>query len=163
LEDTQDLEDVMYMPGEAIMSLRMELSNLLGEKLAAGVLFRFGFKCGEALVERMKNINPKKNDIEKILPKISNDIGLGKIVDMKRISEEEMVVELDRSTEANAMGDTSKPICDYTRGYLAGITSVFTNKKFYCVESECLSQGENRCIFHLVVFPHKVYLPKKTS
>lgn len=163
MENPQGLEDFMYMPGEAIMSLRLELSNLLGEKLAAGVLFRFGFKCGEALIDRMKNIKPKKQEIEKILPKISNDIGLGEIVNIERISEDEMDVELDKSTEANAIGDTSKPSCDYTRGYLAGITSVITKKKFYCVESECLSQGENRCVFHLVVFPHKVYLPKKTS
>jgi hypothetical protein len=36
-------EPMVSIPGDAINSLRLELGNLLGRKLAAGVLFRFGY------------------------------------------------------------------------------------------------------------------------
>lgn len=151
------------MPGEAIKSLRSELSNLLGEKLAAGALFRFGFRCGEALVERTKSNVTTENDMGEALPNIWAKTGLGKIVKVEEISEEEVEIEQEDSTEARAIGSATQPSCDYTRGYLAGIATMLTNKKFYCVETACISEGKDKCNFQLLVFPHKVYVPKKTS
>lgn len=154
-------ESFVYMPGEAIKSLRTELSNLLGEKLAAGVLFRFGFKCGEALMENTMSVANMKKGISEVLPRIWEQTGLGKIVDIEETSEEEVQIEQEASTEARAIGNADEPSCHYTRGYLAGIATILTEKKFYCVETMCISEGKDRCNFQLVVFPHKVLVPKK--
>lgn len=156
-------DKLVSMPGEAVKSLRLELSNLLGEKLASGVLFRFGFRCGEALVERTKSKISEKEDMNQILPKIWKKTGLGSIINIEEISDEEMVIEYNESVEANFMGPTNTTSCDYTRGYLAGIASVLAKKKYYSVETECISEGKKRCRFQLMVFPHKVYVPKKKS
>ena len=157
------LKNGMFMPADAIKSLRLELSNLLKEKLAAGVLFRFGYKCGEALVD---SDNPKSlNDssMESALPKIWERTGLGSISSIHEISEDEIQIEIIESTEARILGTNDTPSCDYTRGYLAGICSALTKKKFYSVETSCLSQSEKSCKFELVVFPHRVYVPKKVQ
>ncbi len=151
------------MPEEAIKSLRTELSNLLGERLADGVLFRFGFRCGEALVERRISDNLENTDIHKTLPEIWSQTCLGDIVNIEEISEEEIEIEQEESTEAHVTGPSDTPSCNYTRGYLAGIASILTKKKFYCIETECISEGKDTCRFQLVVFPHKVYVAKKTS
>lgn len=151
----------IYMSGEAIKSLRLELSNLLGEKLASGVLFRFGFRCGEALVERARSKTNIEGKIGESLTDIWKQTGLGKIVKIEEISEEEVEIEQQDSTEAKVIGSTAEPSCDLTRGYLAGIATMLTKKKFYCVETDCISEGKDRCNFQLVVFPHKVYVPKK--
>jgi predicted hydrocarbon binding protein len=156
------LKNGMFMPADAIKSLRLELGNLLKEKLAAGVLFRFGYKCGEALVE---SDNPKileESSVESALPKIWDVTGLGSISKIEEISEDEIIIEIIESTEAKVLGSSDAPSCDYTRGYLAGICSALTKKKFYSVETDCLSQNKKTCKFQLVVFPHRVYVPKKT-
>ena len=160
-EKNEGSESFVYMPGEAIKSLRTELSNLLGEKLAAGVLFRFGFRCGEALMERtMSEANTEKG-ISKVLPGIWERTGLGKIVNINETSDEEVQIEQEASTEARVIGNTDEPSCHYTRGYLAGIATILSKKKFYCVETTCISEGKDKCNFQLVVFPHKVLVPKK--
>lgn len=160
-EKNEGSESFVYMPGEAIKSLRTELSNLLGEKLAAGVLFRFGFRCGEALMESTMSDTNKKKGISDVLPKIWEQTGLGKIVNIEETSDEEVQIEQEDSTEAKAIGNADESSCHYTRGYLAGIATILTEKKFYCVETACISEGKERCNFQLVVFPHKVLVPKK--
>ena len=151
----------IFMPEEAIKSLRSELTNLLGEKLAKGVLFRFGYRCGEALVERIMLKDSEEKGITALLIKIWEHTGLGKLVKIEEISEEEIAVEQEGSTEAQVIGSAQSPSCDYTRGYLAGIANMLTKKKFYCVETQCISEGKDRCKFQLQVFPHKVYVPEK--
>lgn len=159
-EKKEGLKTFIYLPEEAIKSLRTELSNLLGEKLASGVLFRFGFRCGEALMERTMSDANKEMGIGEALPDIWKQTGLGKIVKVEEISEEEVEIEQEGSTEARVLGSADEPSCDYTRGYLAGIATILTKKKFYCVETACISEGRDRCNFQLVVFPHKVYVSK---
>ena len=83
----ESFESFIYLPGEAIRSLRSELSNLLGEKLSAGVLFRFGYRCGEAFVERMISEDSAKKGISESLLKIWGQTGLGEIVKIEEISE----------------------------------------------------------------------------
>ena len=151
----------VFLPGEAIKSLRMELENIVGDKLASGVLFRFGYRCGEALVEKKSSDGQSLNAFEEALSSIWKQTGLGTIENINEVSENEMEIEHRDSTEAWVAGESDSPSCDFTRGYLAGITSKITQKKFYCVESECEAMGDQGCRFQLVVFPHRVYVPKK--
>ena len=159
----EESEKLVYMPGDAIKSLRLELSNLLGEKLAAGVLFRFGFRCGEELVERVELENPQTDDIHRSFPLIWEKTGLGKIAKIMDISDEEVEIKHEDSIEAKVLGKTGIPSCDYTRGYLAGMATKLLNKKFYCVETDCISEGKDNCKFQLLVFPHKVLVAKKSD
>lgn len=160
---TERVDSFIILPGEALKSLHLELSNLLGDKLAAGVLFRFGYRCGEAFIERVKLKASKKKGIGETILRIWSKTGLGNIVNIENVSEEELIIQQEGSIEARAIGSADVPSCDYTRGYLAGIANRLTEKKFYCVETECISEGNNKCHFQLLMFPHKVYVPKKSS
>jgi predicted hydrocarbon binding protein len=153
----------IYFPGEAIKSLRMELSNLLGEKLAAGALFRFGYRCGEAFFEQVAQGQESQGDLNDILYKIWGETGLGNIANVEEIAEDEVIVEQENSTEARIQGQADTPSCDFTRGYLAGIANTLTKNRYYCVETACISEGKERCTFRLILFPHKVYVTKNTS
>jgi predicted hydrocarbon binding protein len=99
--------------------------------------------------------------LAKLLPEIWVHTGLGSIVRVQELSEDELEVELEDSTEAVFAGTSSEPMCDFTRGYLAGVMNRVMKKKFYCIEAPCLSEGAPRCIFQMLVFPHKVYVGKK--
>jgi predicted hydrocarbon binding protein len=156
-------EEYILMPGEALRSLRTELCNLLEEKLSVGVLFRFGYRCGEALVERMQTTGEGTTDLEDNLKKYWERTGLGIIVSIEKITTEEVIVEQEMSTEALALEKGVTPSCDYTRGCMAGIANALTGRKYYCIESECISVGKDRCLFHLIEFPHRVYLPMKSK
>lgn len=157
---SENSESQIYFPVEAIKSLRLELSNLLGEKLAAGALFRFGYRCGEAFVERFNMDKRAKEDLNEVLINIWQGTGLGNIRNIEEISKDEVIVEQENSTESKVQGSVESPSCDFTRGYLAGIANMLTQKKYYCVETACISEGKDICTFRLIEFPHKVYVTK---
>ncbi len=151
------------LPRDGIRSLRLELQNLVGEKITSGVLFRFGYKCGESLTEFEEPSDLKAKDFQDVLKKFWKHTGLGAIVKVESISDEETIVILENSTEAISIGESEEPICDFTRGYLAGISSRLSGEKHHCVESECKASGAENCKFHLVVFPHRIYIPKDSK
>jgi bacteriochlorophyll 4-vinyl reductase len=154
-------ESVVSIPGDAIHSLRLELGNLLGKKLAAGVLFRFGYHSGEALAGQNVPDDDAEISIDTLLPDIWIHTGLGSIARVQELSEDEMEVELEDSVEAESAGSSSEPVCDYTRGYLAGVVNRVLGRKYYCIEKSCLAEGAPRCTFQMLEFPHKVYVTKK--
>jgi predicted hydrocarbon binding protein len=156
------LTDISHitLPQDAIRTLRLELENLVGEKIASGVLFRFGYKCGEPLSEFERPSDLEEKELQDVLKKFWKRTGLGAIVKVELVSDEETIVVLENSKEALSMGESQEPICDFTRGYLAGMLSRLSGEKHHCVESECIASGVENCKFHLVVFPHRIYIPK---
>ena len=53
-EGTTTLQTAFFiMPGNALRSLRDELSISTGERMTEGILMRYGIRCGEGMIHRM--------------------------------------------------------------------------------------------------------------
>lgn len=137
------------MPTQILKSLHDEFVDLAGRDAAGAILFRIGYASGEAVTRK---INIEVNGdltLPETLTSLWIEMGLGRII-VTNEPNSRLRVECDGSTEALAMGETGEPSCDLTRGYLAGTTSALTNKRYLCSETECISGGNQVCLFHLV-------------
>jgi len=131
------------MPGIALAHLREELEIVEGDQRARHMLYRYGQRCGRALVESFGLSCEDLPEVKSILEPIWMEAGLSRIK-IESIEESEMVVNLEESVEAKE-GKT----CDFGRGYLSGIVSQLLGQRFETDEVECASQGYMACVMQV--------------
>ncbi|MEW5759390.1 MAG: DUF835 domain-containing protein [Candidatus Thermoplasmatota archaeon] len=137
------------MPGNALKSLRDELQISAGEEMSEGILFRYGFRCGEGMIQRMSLRCTTMKEITELFPSLWAGVGLGKIK-IEEVSEEGALVIFEESVEARHRGQSKKPSCDFTKGYIAGIASALSDKQYTCIEEACISAGDRYCHHRLM-------------
>lgn len=136
------------LPAEALITLRDELEPLANEDVIRAIIFRYGFRSGDACVTSM-GLKAKNSKLFKsLLPDIWEEVGLGRL-HLDDISDDTIELRLSESIEGTVLGDTQRTSCDFTRGYLAGVISNLLGKMYHCKEEECISQGDSQCAFIL--------------
>ena len=130
------------MPGSALLDLREEL-ELIEDKGASDTLERYGYRAGVGLIKTLDVKADDLNQLGDMLPQIWMETGLSRI-NVLEIGEKEIRAGFEESLEA-AHGRK----CDFTRGYLAGITSTLTGRRYEATEIECSSTGAKQCV-HLM-------------
>ncbi len=138
------------MPTQILKSLHDEFVELAGPDAARAILFRIGFASGEAVTKKINIELEGDLTLPETLTSLWIEMGLGRI-NVTEHADGSLHVECDGSTEAIAMGQTGTPSCDLTAGYLAGTTSALSRKRYHCKETDCVSGGNQVCIFELVV------------
>ncbi len=131
------------MPGVALSHLREELEITEGDHKAKLMLYRYGQRCGKALVESYGLECSSLTEVKSIIGPVWMEAGLSRIR-VEASEETEMVVNLEDSLEAKE-GNS----CDFARGYLSGITSQLTGKRFEVDEIECASRGYLACVLQV--------------
>jgi predicted hydrocarbon binding protein len=128
------------MPGIALAHLREELEIVEGDMRARLMIYRYGQRCGRALVESFGLSSGDLTEARTMIEPLWMEAGLSRMK-VESMQESEMVVNLEESVEAKE-GNT----CDFARGYLSGITSQLTGKRFEVDEVECASTGYPACV-----------------
>lgn len=131
------------MPGIALAHLREELEIVEGDQRARLMLYRYGQRCGRALVESFGLSVESLLEIKSIIEPIWMEAGLSRLK-IESVEESEMVVNLEESVEAKE-GKT----CDFARGYMSGIVSQLLGKRYEVDEVECSSQGYMTCVMQV--------------
>lgn len=131
------------MPGIALAHLREELEIVEGDARARHMLYRYGQRCGRALVESFGLSCDSLSEIKSVIEPIWMEAGLSRIR-IESLEESEMIVNLEESVEAKE-GKT----CDFARGYLSGIVSQLLRERFEVDEVECSSQGYMACVMQV--------------
>jgi predicted hydrocarbon binding protein len=131
-------EPYFVMPSSALLALREELQISEGVEMSREALYRYGMRCGEALVRNLGVTTPIA-DFSGIFQSLWFEIGLGR-PSVDQVSEEEIVVSFSESIEVSPNNS-----CDFTRGYLAGVTSSLLGVKYSCIETTCVSDGAPCC------------------
>ncbi len=136
-------EPFFVMPGVALAHLREELEIVEGDHRARLMLYRYGQRCGRALVENFGVSCESLVDAESVLKPIWMEAGLSRMT-IQTAETSEMIVNLEESVEARE-GNT----CDFARGYLSGILSQMTGKRLEVDEVECTSEGYMACVMQI--------------
>ncbi|MBI5001033.1 MAG: DUF835 domain-containing protein [Euryarchaeota archaeon] len=131
-------EPYFVMPSSALLALREELQISEGEEKSREALYRYGMRCGEALVRNLGVTTPIA-DFSGIFQSLWFEIGLGR-PSVDKVSEDEIVVSFAESIEASPNNS-----CDFTRGYLAGVASGLLAVRYSCLETTCISDGAPCC------------------
>jgi predicted hydrocarbon binding protein len=133
------------MPGNALKSLSDELYIDIGDEKTRDALYRFGYRCGENMTRDLDLHCDELDDMAETLPALIMQTGLG--TSHVRIAGSELHVVFEDSLEALMCG--KKGTCNFTRGYLAGLSSSLLKGEYICSEVECLSQKHKRCVFRI--------------
>jgi predicted hydrocarbon binding protein len=131
------------MPGVALAHLREELEIVEGDQRARLMLYRYGQRCGRALVDSFGLSVDSLPEMKSIIEPIWMEAGLSRLK-IESVEESEMIVNLEESVEAKE-GKT----CDFARGYLSGIVSQLLSKRYEVDEVECISQGYMACVMQV--------------
>ncbi|OGS52252.1 MAG: hypothetical protein A3K75_06110, partial [Euryarchaeota archaeon RBG_13_61_15] len=131
------------MPGVALSHLREELEIVEGDHRARTMLYRYGQRCGRALVESYALSCASLSEVKSIIEPIWMEAGLSRIR-IDSVEESEMMVTLEESIEAKD-GKT----CEFAKGYLSGIVSELTGKRYEVEEVECASDGYLACVMQV--------------
>jgi len=131
------------MPGVALAHLREELEITEGDQRAKLMLYRYGQRCGRALVDSYGLQCSSLNEVKAVIGPIWMEAGLSRIR-VESAEETEMVVNLEESIESK-----DGNMCDFARGYLSGIVSQVTSKRFEVDEIECASRGYLSCVLQV--------------
>ena len=140
------------MSGDALRSLADELQIMLGEKGASALLERYGYRCGESLVQSVGYSCASVEELQDTLPGILIETGLGRAA-MKNISVDEIIIEFDESVEATHLGKKEGASCNFTRGYLAGVISSLFDSHYDGIEDTCKCRGDANCVHRIVKNP----------
>jgi predicted hydrocarbon binding protein len=68
-------------------------------------------------------------------------------VDMSRLRQGFIVVDLHQSAVAESLENVGKPVCHLYAGLLAGSLSTFIRRSLSCIEIQCYAMGEDKCRF----------------
>lgn len=131
-----------------MITLRNELEPLANEDVVKAIIFRYGFRSGDACVESMGIDAKTPKQLEDLLPDIWEEVGLGRLHFYDH-NKETIKLQLGESIEGYIMGNTERTSCDFTRGYLAGVVSSLVGKMYHCKEEKCVSKGDPNCTFLL--------------
>jgi len=131
------------MPGIALAHLREELEIVEGDQRARLMLYRYGQRCGRALVESFGLSCGSLAEMKSVIEPVWMEGGLSRIK-IDSLQESEMIVNLEESVEAKE-GKT----CDFARGYLSGIVSQLIGKRYEVDEVECVSGGYMACVMQV--------------
>ncbi len=146
----------------------MLLSLYSLDPLMPQLLYRSGFKLGMyGILHHVLNIlNPKLGRTHKRKFKF---VQLGKAFEIyfsdrgafdTRIAERAEIVEITKNTiylKVYGMASASfninigEPVCGFTAGQLAGVTSLIMGTKSSCEELKCMANGANHCLFKISI------------
>jgi predicted hydrocarbon binding protein len=139
---TKEANPFFVMPGSALRDLREEL-ELIEDDMAAETLARYGYRAGVGLIKSLGVEAGSFEEFMEVLPQIWSETGLSRMT-VKKATETELLVTFDESIEA-----VHGRKCDFTRGYLAGIVSSLSKRRWNDTEISCMSQGVESCV-HLL-------------
>lgn len=131
------------MPGVALQHLREELEIEEGDARARLMLYRYGQRCGRALVSSYDLHCATMSEVKSVIQPLWMEAGLSRIR-IETAEESDLIVNLEESVEAK-----DGKSCDFARGYLSGMVSELTGKRFEADEVECASSGYMSCVMQV--------------
>ncbi len=149
MEEEEMTVSFFVMSGDALRSLNDELQIQLGEKEAGELLERYGYRCGESLVQSVGYTCDNIEELEDTLPDLLIETGLGRAV-TKKVTIDEIIIEFEESIEASHQGKKENAGCHFTGGYLAGVISSLFDKKYDAIEDECQCRLDKFCVHRIV-------------
>ncbi|MEM3341904.1 MAG: V4R domain-containing protein, partial [Thermoplasmata archaeon] len=136
--------DMFALPADVFASLRQELVTRYSADDAEEIMYYAGEKCGKALVKKSGLKLKKDESLSHALQGLWWEIGFGKLY-FEDATDFGVYVEATESAEASAQKGAGKMVCHFTRGYIAGIASELTGRKYWATEESCIAAGDDKC------------------
>lgn len=132
------------MPATALKSLRDQIAIEDGEDAAEVLMRRYGFRCGEGVIENMGLTCENTENLPSMVDGLFKEVGVGRVE--FDVGGDEFTAKIKESIDPRHKG---RDYCSFTGGYIAGMVSELLGKKYKEAEEKCISEGDECCQFSL--------------
>lgn len=129
-------------------SLKDELLKRFGKEEQIDIFRNAGRKAGEYFARNVLNLNQPLDSFVCELQQKMQELKIG-VLRIEDVDEESGCIILTVSEDADCSGlpILGETVCNYDEGFIAGILSVYSNKRYNAVEIDCWATGDRVCRF----------------
>lgn len=129
-------------------SLKDELINRFGREEQITIFRNAGRKAGEYFARHFLNLEQPLNSFVSELQNKMQELKIG-VLRIEDVDEASGSIVLTVSEDADCSGlpILGETVCNYDEGFIAGILSVYSNKRYNAVEIDCWATGDRVCRF----------------
>jgi predicted hydrocarbon binding protein len=133
---------------ETLGEFQKALEERLGEE-AQRLLYRGGFAGGHLSTEKYRETFGYGDDeIVQFMMNMGGQIGWGKFqVEERHPLTKRLILTVRNSPFAAAHGKSTRPVCHFTRGVMAGMGQAIFGEDIAAAETHCLAKGDDLCRF----------------
>jgi len=149
---------------ETVAGFQKDLEKVAGEKAKNG-FYQGGFSGGYLSAKKYKELfNFSDKEIIEFMMKMGTEIGWGSFsLDYYNPDSGTVRITVKNSPFAHAYGKSTEGVCHLIRGVIGGMASAIFHQDCTASELECISKGDDRCIFvvDLKLQSHDILTGKK--
>lgn len=126
----------------------VELAVRYGREEQVEIFRNAGRKAGEFFARKMLNLNQPLDQFVGELQKKMAEMKIG-VLRIESVDEESGQIILTVSEDADCSGlpVLGETVCNYDEGFISGILSLYSGKKYVAVETDCWATGGRVCRF----------------
>ena len=130
-------------------SLKEELIAELGKERQVEIFRNAGRKAGEFFAKKMLNLDQPLDQFVSQLQNKMQELKIG-VLRIENVDEESGRIVLNVAEDADCSGlpILGETVCNYDEGFIGGILSTYSGKKYTAVEVDCWATGDRVCRFH---------------
>ncbi len=129
-------------------SLREQLLEEFGKERQVEIFRRAGYRAGQFFAENRLDLTlPFPAFIASVQSQLEK-LKIG-ILRVEKLEEEtgRIVLTVAEDADCSGLPLLGETVCNYDEGFLAGLLSVYTGKKYSAVEVDCWATGDRVCRF----------------
>ena len=130
-------------------SLKEELVQRLGKEAQIEIFRSAGYRAGEYFAKQMLNLNQTLDQFVSELQSKMQDLKIG-VLRIESVDEASGKIILTVAEDADCSGlpVLGETVCNYDEGFISGILSTYSGKKYTAIEVDCWATGDRVCRFH---------------
>lgn len=129
-------------------SLKLELRNRYDKETQIDIFRSAGRMAGEYFAKQFLDLNQPLNLFVSELQNKMQEFKIG-VLRIESIDEESGKITLTVSEDADCSGlpVLGETVCNFDEGFISGILSLYSGKKYTAVEVDCWATGDRVCRF----------------
>lgn len=129
-------------------SLKEQLAEQFGKEMQVSIFRDAGFRAGDYFARYVLDTSLNLSQFIASLQKKMEELKIG-VLRIEKYDEETGNITLTVSEDADCSGlpPMGETVCNYDEGFIAGILTAYTGRKYKAVETDCWASGDRVCRF----------------
>lgn len=130
-------------------SLKEELVQRLGKEEQIDIFRSAGYRAGEYFAHQILDLNKPLDQFVSDLQQKMQELKIG-VLRIESVDEASGKIILTVAEDADCSGlpVLGETVCNYDEGFISGILSTYSGKKYTAIEVDCWATGDRVCRFH---------------
>lgn len=133
-------------------SIREQLTEQFGKEEQIRIFRNAGFRAGRFFAENMLDLTLPLPQFVALLQKKTAEMKIG-VLKIEKYEEKsgKMILTVSEDADCSGLPMLGETVCNYDEGFISGILSTYTGKKYSAIEVDCWATGDRVCRFRAEV------------